>query len=93
MPETAGHHFHIDRISRSADWRRQTPAELDELFETKVKPWRFRKDKTCPPERLGGEIGGHRSVELLGLCRHIPRRRTDVRGEWVVGPDRPCKMM
>jgi hypothetical protein len=26
---------------------RRSPAELDELFERKIKPWRFHKTKTA----------------------------------------------
>jgi len=46
MPETARSVPHSYLFECMLKIRR-TAAELDELFETKVKPWRFHKTKTA----------------------------------------------
>lgn len=52
IPETAGYAF--PKISKDElndmltfPSNRRSAAELDELFERKVKPWRFHKTKTA----------------------------------------------
>ncbi|KAF5241036.1 hypothetical protein FANTH_9253 [Fusarium anthophilum] len=44
--------------------RGRSAAELDELFESKVKPWRFHKTQTATQIALEAHQGGHTSVSV-----------------------------
>jgi hypothetical protein len=47
IPETAGYVFYLRILKKLADNPRRSSAELDELFERRIKPWRFHKTQTA----------------------------------------------
>ena len=63
MPETAGYVRCLVPLWNIADllYRRST-AELDELFERKIKPWRFHKTETLTQKIIGMKEGKQEEV-------------------------------